>query len=768
MQVVTRGSRSRLNVSPIRQMVVNALLICLLALTARLYAIGYRLPEPDELHWIERSYRVIERWREGHLSTITTHLGHPGIPPALVMAGAQLMAERWNDRLGLQAEDPRFVDRLVAARSGNAVLSSLIPPTAYLLLAPITGGSALVLGCVLAVDPRFVGLGRIAHIDSGLALFVLLTLALFFKAEERRSLPLKLCAGCTWALAFMTKPTAVLIVPAFLCYKAIAAFVDRRIHPSGAAPQFRRRVVDWGDVGAVLVAHVVFALTYTRLWPHESDYLIRLHVQSSVADFLYTNGMWLRTLLPVPLTGFALSAAAAASAVFAFRRRSERTLAFHMASGLLFVTLAAASVFMFPAVVENIVRFWSWVLGLSKVSHVAYGTPLPPPPGGYPGLLISRLPSVAVVLIATGFLSALLAPRVLRRELAPEAARMVLLSVIVSVLWIAFLSTSSKQTLRYVLPVVPFMYLSAIVLSGALIRAVAPRLERPLGAALIVLFAIAGYAVAPYFEFFFNSITGGASAAVRRGHLLPIGGAEELIERIEERAALEQRRFSVSVIGDYEALVLGMKHRAHANGAVPIVLLPVFSPETTDFVIAEGWKLGTVAEKITDRFAGAERVASKTIDGTVVAALYWLPLPDYREPHVIPPSFFHRRTGDMIGPRADEASGTLRLQRGKSEKGFALTGFGLRFSPGRYAVSIDAELLPESEPLDRENPGVFRISLGKECEGIVREADLMRSAEHAAPHLICTFESTRRPQLDTYWFGLRSARIRGVVVQAVP
>lgn len=738
-----------------------------LSLIPRLWQIGYRLPEPDELHWIDRSYRVIERLRAGELSVGTTHLGHPGLPPALAMAAGEVVAESWNDRTHAVRGDGVFVDRLTAARMANAVLSSLLPAAIILVLGSVTGsGIALLMGCLVAFDPRFIGLGRIAHIDCALALFTFLSALTFFLAEERRSLSLKLLAGVWWGFAFMTKPTAVALIPAFIVFKLIVWRDDRSRAP-----------IDWGDVGAVLIAHLLFAAVYTRLWPHESDYLVRLHIQSRAADLLYTAVTGIRS---IPLFFYSLCAGLAATAIAAYRiarpraaRGGRSAAAGHLAKGVLLAAGLALAALLFPAVCENIIRFWSWVFGLSSVAHHAYGKTLPAPPGGYPMLFLTRVPSLMVVMLALGMCVTVVSGGRTLRRLPPEWTRLVLFCLIVTLIWTGLLSVSSKQTFRYILPTIPFLYLTGTILSlgGVISR---PRIFVGAAAVLIAGQIAASVRIAPFYEFYFNDLTGGLRGAAARGNLTPLGGAEDLMDGLYRRAKEEGRRYGLGVIGDYEALLLGYRHRYNDLKGDTISVIPEHEAYNSDYVIALGWRRAEALARGEIRPDSMRSERTFAIEGVVVAELFEYALPDYLTPLPLMPRLFHRMTGTLEQtPPADvERMGTeqLRLESGTHKKGFAMTGVSIRFKPGTFRISVSARLIdpPAGDPSSpADDAGVVKLMLGKECEKLVRVSGFAADGPSTL-ELDCSFTAVKRPQFSVYWFGKRSVVLGTTTVVALP
>ena len=108
--------------------------IYLAALTVRLYDLNSDDYQADEYHWIDRSRGIIERFTEGDYLNLTSHLDHPGIPPAVLMAIAEVFAQKYNNFYGYQRGDLEYVDSLRAARTIIAIVSSLVVPLIFYFL----------------------------------------------------------------------------------------------------------------------------------------------------------------------------------------------------------------------------------------------------------------------------------------------------------------------------------------------------------------------------------------------------------------------------------------------------------------------------------------------------------------------------------------------------------------------------------------------------------------------------------------------------------
>ncbi len=71
---------------------VICLLLYVFALVVRLWGITTPAPQTDEITWRKRSSQIIRVVKKEEYSKTTSHLAHPGIPPAMIMALGQLLA----------------------------------------------------------------------------------------------------------------------------------------------------------------------------------------------------------------------------------------------------------------------------------------------------------------------------------------------------------------------------------------------------------------------------------------------------------------------------------------------------------------------------------------------------------------------------------------------------------------------------------------------------------------------------------------------------
>lgn len=536
----------------------------------RCYGYGETPLYTDERLWIERAEKVLVKLSSDPTSA-TTHLGQPGIPPTLLIALGQRVARSWNGRLGLAPGDALYLGVVDASRIPIVILSTLIAPLLFLLIFEIAGvGVALFAALGVAIDPYLLACSKMIHLDAVLSLLVLSTLFVYHFAILRSSLRLKLGAGVLWGLSIATKPTAVLLIPCFLLYRAIRELLRKR----GATLAGDRGFLAWSDLGAVAVGHLVFSLLYTRLWVHRSDYLTRLNIRSPLAGELFHTGRWLQSN---PLLAILILLSLVALFVLALRMLRSRWSwpRYHVVCALFSIIACFMALLMVPQVVENVVRYWTWVLGLSHETYRAFvsNVTVNVHPHGYHELAFMHLPSLVTVCAILGLLG--LARSQLWRRCPLHLIPLLGVIVALPILWGLLLSSSEKQSWRYAMPVLFCIYFLAGI---GVIKVVGRYLPQPravvvLAGILIGWLLLLAVGSTPYGLFFRSSISGGLPGHVAKEYGIEHFVSEDLEDLLFKGAHPGRQPLRVMVLGDVPLQLLGVKR---------------FAPQWKDRVIFSG------------------------------------------------------------------------------------------------------------------------------------------------------------------------------------
>lgn len=774
-----------------RRAIFVAALLYVLTLVIRLHEISISVPKPDEVHWQWRSHVVYERLLHDDAVHATTHLGHPGIVPALIMGGGQILAEVYNETFALTSSDYQYIDLMTAARCANAVVSSLVVPFVYLAGMLLLGAQAsFFAACLLLLDPLHIAASRMAHLDSVLTLLVTATYFFYVLSLTRESLRLKGLAAIFWGLSIATKPTAVSLLAVFFVTR-YAWVTYQRYLSNGGSFKFSFKLSDfvrWSDFWFVIIAHITFACLYTRLWDHFSDYHNRLAIKSRLADIVYRVG---HGLFPYRYLVVALLVIVLMLPYF-FRKRVLLLQRFANAYLNISALIVAGVITLtfYPAVIENIVRFWCWVFGLSNEHHKAYGIDWEPQPYGYLSLYLSRLTDLDLFLIVLTF--CILLYQIFGKRLVTPLAKakvlQVLLLITTVVLWTVPLSFSAKQTFRYVLPVLPLLYLfssyGVVTSIGFLKRKAAHSpLLKPAATSFSFLFsflilgsqAYATVSYYPHYELCFSNVSGGLKQAQQRHMVLPSAGEKELVEFLVSQVKETKTKVTIGVMGEANALAYYV--RFHHPELFPLInFVPLSrSPFSYPYILA----LGSMVEKLPDYLSGEtaafEKKYSYSFKGTELYSLYQVSQPSFEHGYQVPLHLASFATGKHSRYDVTMPVGKDSLNRGnlvflvdpvRHSKGFPFFGFETPVTKGSYEITYTLGL-PNDIAVDAALPPekfVARIEFGS-CQRIVQLAEL-NNQQLTDVTVNCDIAKDSKAQLRVYWFGNVPMILSGVNIKA--
>jgi hypothetical protein len=204
-----------------------ALLLLTLALALpRLTALD-RYVTVDEPLWLMRSANFYEAlWNEDWKNTYL--VGHPGVSitwagtagflwefPGYVKLEGKQVSHLINFRQFLTSKGYSALDLLVAGRAFTAlaVISALL--LAFPLIVRLAGwGPALLAALLIVLDPYFIALSRLLHLDGLVTALMLLSLLAFIcyldKSQQKRDL---LLSGFAAGLSWLTKSPAFFLIP---------------------------------------------------------------------------------------------------------------------------------------------------------------------------------------------------------------------------------------------------------------------------------------------------------------------------------------------------------------------------------------------------------------------------------------------------------------------------------------------------------------------------------------------------------------------------
>jgi hypothetical protein len=259
-----------------------ALLLLILALALpRLTALD-RYVTIDEPTWLLKSANFYQAlWTRDWKNTY--QLEHPGItitwagtlgflwefPGYVKLVNGQLNNEN-KIRDFLVSKGHNALDLLVAGRAFTTLAVILALLLAFPLMVRLAGwGLALLASFLIALDPYFIALSRLLHLDGLVAALMLLSLLAFlcYLDKGRRRLDLVL-SGVAAGLSWLTKSPAFFLIPFMGLLVLIELFNSWKRKEIGE-PQIRTAWLRhiWKTVGPWLAWLTIGAIVFILLWP---------------------------------------------------------------------------------------------------------------------------------------------------------------------------------------------------------------------------------------------------------------------------------------------------------------------------------------------------------------------------------------------------------------------------------------------------------------------------------------------------------------------
>lgn len=429
-----------------------ALFLFVVTVIIRLNGITTLEPQADEVHWHGRAFQIVESLRTGVYSYATSHLGHPGIFPAGLMGAGEWVGDQLNKHRGLVEGGPGFIHHLHSSRIPVVFFSSFAVPLLFLFLYRVTDLLTALLAALLLVSfPAHSFVSRMAHLDGSLTVIVMLTAMSYRRGVKSGKVSYLLLSALCFGMALATKPTALGLIPALYLWSRFAtdqySSDEAKVAPALWARLLPRREEIW----ILVLAQISFAAVFTRFWAHESVYFLEVVPNLPLADIVYQSFSEVHETgaLGVILIVFLLLAG-----VYCHNWQNEsRKIDFRLLAHAIWIlaTLLALGG-LWPAIPENICRYWVRVLMLPGVAHESYGEVINSGYSGYLHLLVTETPLLIILGVLVTFVSSTC--RWIHRERVPEWLKF---STLISICWIAMMSSSGKQTFRYVMPVIPFI-----------------------------------------------------------------------------------------------------------------------------------------------------------------------------------------------------------------------------------------------------------------------------------------------------------------------
>lgn len=231
----------------------------------------------DEPMWTYRSIRFLTAllrgdfggtFLVGHPGVITMWAGAAGIAVQRFLLGSSSAVDLvWLSEL--PTLDPRDLEALrrlaaflPAAKLPLAVLNAAIVLGSYSLVKRLLGAKvALLASLLIALDPFYLALSRVLHIDAPAAGFMMLSLlSLLVHLRGNRSRLYLMLSGTLAGLAFLSKAYALFLAP-FVGLLLAATYLAKERDFRKAIPSLLRSFAPW-----CLVTILIFFLLWPAMW----------------------------------------------------------------------------------------------------------------------------------------------------------------------------------------------------------------------------------------------------------------------------------------------------------------------------------------------------------------------------------------------------------------------------------------------------------------------------------------------------------------------
>ena len=539
-----------------------ALALFIFCIFFRFVVLDFGVIQPDELHWVTRSNKIL-RIKNINPYALTSHLGQPGVVPALVMAGGIQITKKVYHLLSIPKEE---IDYLRVARLSIIIFSSFLIPIFFLVISSLVSTPIAFVSCLLLIlDPRFIANSRIAHLDITQGLFVLISVVYYFYGVELKKHFYKILSGFFWGLSILTKPTAIALVPAFLIYRLLRIFYFKLNKNQKNLGE--KSILSWSDFYCLVLGQLTFVCLYTRMWQFESEYTTRLKIHNQFTNFIYSLGEILANNIYIV---FIVCAFLFLYFILQYRRKviSFYTVLF------IFILLTYS---LAPHIYRNIFLFWSWVGGLTAETHRAFNNIEQPLAFGYIKLALFILPEYVILLLPFSLIFL-----IVKFKKFTQKEFFIIIAGLVILIWGVLLNTSSKQSWRYMMPVLPFVYLLTVLGLAKIQNFISNKIAKLILPSFIFILCLYNlYSWYPNYQIYFNKISGGLEGTISRGQQYEFTGASEAIKYLNQNA--ECNSCNIAIFRDQRIFTYIYKNLS--NQTNKNLIFGYFNPKKADYLV---------------------------------------------------------------------------------------------------------------------------------------------------------------------------------------
>ena len=267
--------------------------------------------------------------------------------------------------------------------------------------------------------------------------------------------------------------------------------------------------------------------------------------------------------------------------------------------------------------------------------------------------------------------------------------------MITVLLWLVALNTSSKQTWRYALPVVPL----ALLVSASLVVSLLESFSKLRGLRRLpicgvclcgALQASELWSWRPYPELYFSPLSGGLAGAAARNHILPLTGHREALAFLLEQKRRGDERPRITVLGDAETQQYTLKNFFPERAtALRFGDFPVWQSDYLMIFNGSGYPVDQARWGAT---LAIPPVFEYVHRGVTMLSVYRAAPYAGGEPINFAPDDFHLPNA-VIGSVPGKAGRQIIVRQGSQTAGYVYFLDGLNLAPGLYRFEQDFELL---------------------------------------------------------------------------
>jgi len=725
-----------------KEAVLLSLLIAVIAGFPRLWDLRGSSLSPDELLWVDRGKKLVQALCAHQYKKATVHLGHPGVVPAAIIGVS-------SRNLGYPAPDGTFklMQPITAARFPIALIGTATCLLLFLVGRHVYGNAVSFWAAVfLSLYPSHITLSRVAHIDSTLTLFFMLSLLCYLVSTLKRALSWKIASAIFFGLALLTKSPALIIPVILIAWKAAVRLRDRR----GTFRFWELSDLAWLGIGCA-----IYFSFFTKLWYNPEEVNWARYIAFFPQQRLISNALNALSSLP----WLELTAGVALISYIAFRRKGWRRgvpiprlwRCIILSSLTVFLCLSFIQVFHKP--MANELLHIAKACRVGAKGHMKYWDGMVisrPPRWFYAFMLFASTPPVMLVLFIFGIARS--GGGFVRRERRWPSY---LMCGIAPLIFIAIMTIGAKMGFRYIDPAIPFVCilsgigLNAIIDSLSGLRVVsqwasARALCELLAAVLIAVpFVIVMNNIAPEYSLYFNALVGGPKGAATVLSFSHAEGTRQAVEWLKGKVREDDSIYVPGLGSEFD-------HCWEYDASAPpckVIINRTLPPHADWIVISLRDRQMKALDKESDLVSRTlSPVHTVNICGLDLVEIYNVLDAPAVTSQVYQPEDLRSNVGKRV---EDVAASNHRAIMGSAgtSGGFLLHGPYIRYAPGNWRAIFRIKTGPVSGDADVARLSVSGISKSDAiCSKDVRAADMGAPGTYTEIPLDFSIEKPRRLQ----------------------